>query len=83
MARMSAPPKNNIYTLMLVVTTIVCVIGLVMNHIKLSKYNSIRAAVPREVSEVDVQEMWSTSEVEEIDDAGDGGLDELLGIDEE
>jgi hypothetical protein len=83
MARMSAPPKNNIYTLMLIVTTIVCVIGLVMNHTKLSESNSIKAAVPREVDKDAVKEMWSSSEVDETDNTGDGDLDKLLGIEEE
>ena len=80
MARMSAPPKNNIYTLMLIVATTVFVFGLVMNHIKLSKYNNITAAVPRKVN---VEEMWSSSEVAETGDAEGGDLDKLLGIEEE
>ena len=74
MARIIVPPKNNIYTLMVVLTTVIFVIGLVINSMKLSKdYKSVTAAKrPRDFMPAEVSPAVNT----DVDgDRDDGSLD--------
>ena len=77
----AAPPKSNIYALMLILTTIVFVVGLVINQMKLKEYNSLKTVKPPEIN---VAAMWSVSDVDEddadVDIQDEDDLNDLLGI---
>jgi len=79
MAGMYIPPKNNIYSLMLIITTIILVIGLVINKTKLGRYNSYKAIDPPKVDATAIKAMWSA-----FDNAGEADINsDPLGGDDE
>jgi len=46
MAKVTLPPRNNIFAVMMIITAIVFVLGIVMNGSKLSGYKIEPAKVP-------------------------------------
>jgi hypothetical protein len=71
MARIVLPPKSNVYTLMLVVTAIILLIGFVLNSSKLSEYKNTKAKLLRDVKIPEVVVEAAPAE------AGDAAVDDL------
>jgi len=76
MATRALPPRNNIYALMLVVTTILFAIGLIVNGMALNKYNSTEAAAQPPTVE-DLPQVRASTPADADVDAGADIPDEL------